>query len=503
MTTASRSNLGLGAGGAATPEAPHEERLGLRARALAGSAWTIGGYIASQGIRLGANLVLQRLLFPEIFGIMAVVSVIQQGLAMFSDVGIGPSIIQSKRGEEPVFLRTAWTIQVVRGFTLWLFMMAMAIPVSLVVGVPQLSTVLPVAGLGGLVGGFNSTRLFTRNRRMALGRLTLLNIVSQIASTGVIIVWARYSPTVWAPVAGGLVASMITLVWSHLLPGDHRDGFGLDRDCLRELIGFGRWIFVSTVVSFLTAQGDKLIFAPLIPIGVLGVYSTASVLATTPSAAIFSLTGAVLFPIFSRRVGSGEGLAGIFHRARAPVCVLCAVLVAGLVACGPTFVHLLFDRRFTDADWMVRLLSIAGLFQVLEGINGAALLATGRSKSVAAYSGAKLAGMIILIPLGYYWRGFEGAVTGLVASELFKYAGSVVLVGRIGLKVVRMDLAIMVWVAATAGLGIACGRWTAQAGAPVWLRFLVEGCVVTGLWMPVAWRLWRDTHCPLPRMGTG
>ena len=50
---------------------------------------------------------------------MAIVVVFLQLLECFSDVGIGPSIIQSPRGEEPTFRNTAWTIQIIRGGALW------------------------------------------------------------------------------------------------------------------------------------------------------------------------------------------------------------------------------------------------------------------------------------------------------------------------------------------------------------------------------------------------
>ena len=86
-----------------------------KSKLLNGSLWTFFGYGSSQIIRLGSNLVLARLLFPEAFGIMSLVTVVMQGLTMISDLGVGPSIIHSKRGDDPNFLNTAWTIQVIRG----------------------------------------------------------------------------------------------------------------------------------------------------------------------------------------------------------------------------------------------------------------------------------------------------------------------------------------------------------------------------------------------------
>ena len=95
------------------------------------AVWTVAGFGAMQVIRFGSTLILSRLLFPDIFGLMALVNVFLQGLQMFTDVGIGPSIIQNKRGDEPDFRDTAWTILVLRGLLLWFCSVLIAIPVWL------------------------------------------------------------------------------------------------------------------------------------------------------------------------------------------------------------------------------------------------------------------------------------------------------------------------------------------------------------------------------------
>src|SRR5205085_6387616 len=89
------------------PDLP--EPSSLRQRTLRGSVWTSSEYVANVVLRLGSNLVLARLLVPQMFGIMRIVNIFAQGLQMFSDVGIGPVIIQNPRGDEPAFLNTAWT----------------------------------------------------------------------------------------------------------------------------------------------------------------------------------------------------------------------------------------------------------------------------------------------------------------------------------------------------------------------------------------------------------
>lgn len=88
-------------------------------RALGGGAFVAGSYVFAQFARLLSNLVLTRLLYPEAFGVMALVMVVLVGLQMFSDVGIGPAISRSARGDDPDFLNTAWTLNVFRGAGLW------------------------------------------------------------------------------------------------------------------------------------------------------------------------------------------------------------------------------------------------------------------------------------------------------------------------------------------------------------------------------------------------
>ena len=72
-------------------------------------------------------------LFPQ----TALVGVILIGLALFSDFGIGPSIMPNKRGDAPALLNTAWTIQVLRGAGLSLGCCALARPAAVFYGEPQ------------------------------------------------------------------------------------------------------------------------------------------------------------------------------------------------------------------------------------------------------------------------------------------------------------------------------------------------------------------------------
>lgn len=197
----------------------------LNKLAIRGTIWTFVGYGSSQVLRLAGNLVLTRLLVPEMFGLMALVNTFIIGLNLFSDIGIGPSIIQNKRGDEPSFLNTAWTIQVIRGVGLWLCCCLIALPVSRFYGDRQLIWLLPLVGFSTIIAGFNSTALFTLNRKIDLGKLTRFEFIVQSIGLVVMIVWAWFNPTIWALVMGNFVLSLVKMIWSHYLVAEPRNRF--------------------------------------------------------------------------------------------------------------------------------------------------------------------------------------------------------------------------------------------------------------------------------------
>ena len=94
----------------------------LRHRILRAGAWTAGAYGVELTTRLVTNLVMTRLLFPEAFGLVAASTSLIIGLTLLTDFGIRAVVIQSVRGEDDAFLRSAWVFQLSRGAILWLIL---------------------------------------------------------------------------------------------------------------------------------------------------------------------------------------------------------------------------------------------------------------------------------------------------------------------------------------------------------------------------------------------
>ena len=497
------------------PRAPGDAEAGaqasmLRSHALRASIWSMVGFAASQVLRLGSNLILARLLFPAAFGQMALVSVFIQGLQMFSDVGTGASIVQNPRGDDRRFLDTAWTIQGVRGLLLWACSWALARPVAEFYGEPLLAWLIPAAGMTTVFAGFESTSLFTVQRHLKLKRLTVVELATQGVIVVVMVSWALtaralhgpdHPGAVWALIAGTLAGSLTRLVLSHTAFEGPRNRIRIERDALQALLAFGRWVFLSTLLGFLAGQADRLVFAKMIPLDLLGVYGVAAALAALPTQAALRLAGTVVLPAYSRLAARGD-IGEALSRVRRPLLLVAGAAISGLIGCGPFLIGILYDDRYSQAGWIVPFLAVGAWFQVLESANGAALIARGRVSWVAAGSGAKLVGMIALLPLGFHLGGFRGALAGLVFSDAWRYAVSAAGVTPHRRRALAVDGPMTAFVVATS---VGC-RLVGDAAVEAWghdLAGLLTGAALVGVtWGSAAlFYLRREWATPTPGVG--
>lgn len=358
----------------------------LFARSMRSSALTIMRVAGENVLRLVSNLILTRLLFPEAFGLMSIIAVIMTGLIMFTDVGTQSAVIQNPRGKEPNFLNTAWTIQVGRCTILWLVTCMLAMPVASFYNEPVLAQLLPVSGLNLLFLGFVSTRAYEANRNLLLGRLTTLSLASQVLGVIAMSVLAWLTHSVWALVIGSLVATLTKTVLSHLVLPGTRNRFFLEREALRSLIGFGKWIFVASIAGFIVNQGDRAILGKYITMDELGIYNIAYFMATVPLLFGSSLARTVIFPLYTLR-NPAESAENRNKLSRARFLVS-AILLAGTVVLalgGDWIVRVLYDVRYHDGGAMLILLAIATLPQLLILSYGESFLAAGHSGRFAFY----------------------------------------------------------------------------------------------------------------------
>lgn len=404
-----------------TQSTPPSESPGPRItkkRAVSGSAWTMMGFGGEQSIRFARSLLLTRLLSPEFYGLIGLSGIVIGLIARFSDIGLNVSIIRDKRGLEPRFLDTAWTLSIIRGLLVWLVACAFAWPASRVYEEPLLVIVIPIIGLSALVQGFGATKTATLNRELRLERLTILRVLAQALGLASTVAWAMYDPEhIGVLVVGSLVSAVFLTVTSFVsLPG-RGNWFAWDRDAVRELFRFGKWIVVSTAITFFLAQGDQAIMGVLKSTEYFAIYSVGYFLARGVPQVLLSLAPKVLLPIYAEMDEMPlERVRRRTFKMRATLLGALLPLMWLMVLFGRYLVWWLYPEHYHDAGWMFEMLTAGNIGLVIGLTAGGVVLARGDSFRFMVLQAARAVLMLAGMGAGYYLGKLSGGENGPVVG---------------------------------------------------------------------------------------
>lgn len=426
----------------------------LRSKALRGSAWTFGSYAVGNVLRLGSNLILAYVLFPEAFALTALAGIVLQALSMFSDIGIVPAIVQSSRRDE-AFLNTAWTLQVLRGFLLWLASFALAWPLAKFYGSPELLWVIPACGLSSIVTGFQSTALHLRLREIDLGAITALTAGEMVVKTMATVAWALIWPSVWAMIGGALISYTLFTIATHTILRGARNRFAWDSAAASQLLRFGGWVFLSTSVTFMAIQADRLILGKLVPMDVLGVYSIAYMFSRLPAEIATRLASQVQFPALAEvfRKDPSRVEAKLLESRRL-ILAVSQFGTIGIIVLSPWFFTLLYDSRYVDAAVFAPLLAGSAWLALLQASADRCLLAAGDSRSLAF---SNLLNALVTIPaciIGHGLCGMPGFIAGVGLGNVAGHAWIVRALAKRGVRIHAQDAAYTGLVGAVAAIVI-------------------------------------------------
>jgi O-antigen/teichoic acid export membrane protein len=405
------------------PQTSESKTPSLKSLAIKGVSWTVIGYGATQVLRFGSNIILTRLLEPKIFGLMSIVTIFLISIQLFSDFGINQSIIRHRRGEEPVFLNTAWTVQVVRGICIWLVYLIIAWPLSLIYNQPDLMWLIPFAGLNAIILGFHSTIFAKFSRHVSVDRVTIINISVYIIQIFVTLTLTLFYRSIWPLVVGSLLSSLFKLFIGHWLNRKSPNRFAWDRDALKELFSFGKWVFIATMIGFLAAQSDVVILGKLAPLEKVGVYNIAFTLSDIPRQIINGIYTSVIYPLVSKLINLPKLVfRQKFADQRRYLLIPCAIVIAMLANFGDLVISLFYDNRYYDARWMIPILSLGLWHTLLYRTTSSCLVAMGKPFYVAQGNFLRFLIVAMGLPIVFSWQGLFGAVVLMSFSDLPVYA---------------------------------------------------------------------------------
>lgn len=167
----------------------------------------------------------------------------------------------------------------------------------------------------------------------------------RLAYVGIAVGYALVSPTVWALVFGHIAGRAVKVIASYLVHG-YRPRPAFERAYAVEMLTYGKWIFGSSVLSFLTNEGDDVFVGWALGAASLGIYQMGHRISNAPATEITHTISRVVFPTYAKLQDDTDAL----HRGYLETLKLIA-LVAIPATVGIVFVIPLFTRAFLGSDW--------------------------------------------------------------------------------------------------------------------------------------------------------
>lgn len=435
-------------------------------------------FAVSQAIRVGQSIILARLLAPNIFGIMLIFTTVNTGIQLMTDVGIGKGVIYHKEADDPDFYNTAWTLQVVRSTILWVIAIFIAFPAAHFYNFPVLIIIIPITALSFVIDGLSSISKVLVQKRLEFAKQNIFNTIVALVSALGYVTLAYITPTIWAPVFGGLIASTASMIGSYFLLDDVRQRFHISRKYAAQISQFGKWIFISSFVYFLSTNYDRLYLAKAIPLALLGVYGIARNISELVSLFFLSLGNGVVFPFIAShsevpRNEFHNELAGV----RAKFLIPAAIGLSCFTVAADLAIRILYDQRYHAASWMLPVLIVGSWFSILANINEATLLGLGKPLYSAISNCTKFLFLSIGLPLGIGKYGFVAAIFVVVLAEVFRYLPMAIGLQRerfsFGKQDLLLTLGVFVMIAFLNWLRWAVGLGTSFDTLPIdWSRLL-------------------------------
>ncbi len=314
--------------------------------------------LASQGatifLRLISTILLTRLLAPEAFGEILVVSTITGLITLCSEIGLRGSIINSNRGlADAAYVNTVWTLRILQYGLVGAVLLAASLFIHHIYpGISNIDEYLRICALTALLTGLASTKVFQQEKQLRPARpaaiLLLERLISLLTAILLCSLWPDASSVLWA----NAIAVTGTVILSHkVLPGV-TNRIHIDRAALHSIFNYGKWMLPATIVTWGIRDGYKLGISFILLPGLLGFFAIASNIGLVLATVLREFSEKWLFPVYCQNKGSANNEA-LSAKIRLGIFAVSAIFILALSSLSGPLVRLLYTPEFsTVADFL-------------------------------------------------------------------------------------------------------------------------------------------------------
>lgn len=335
----------------------------LRDRVARGMAWSLAEKAGSMLLQMGVSILVARLLAPEDYGVMAILTVFATLSLVVVDSGFSQTLIRS-REPSPDDYRSVFRFNLAAAVLLYGVLAALSPLLAEWFGLPVLARIAPVLFLLLPLNALCVIQQTIYTRRFRFDTLSKIVFASTVVSGGIAVAMAWSGCGVWSLVAQRLAAMGVkaALLW---LLGDWRPAGRYDGRALRTMAPYSLRLLAVDLISTLYNNISQLFVGKMYSAEVLGFFNQGQKLKDLPVTATIQSVQNVTFPALSKIREQPEKFAESYRQLLLMVAFAVSPVMLGLVAVADDLFALLLGEKWMPTVPYFEILSLSGLFMPL------------------------------------------------------------------------------------------------------------------------------------------
>jgi lipopolysaccharide exporter len=388
----------------------------LKAAVRRGIFWTMSARMMAQIASFVRVPILARLLSPDDFGLMGIMTAVLFYVDVISRSGFETALVQQRDVDSDDF-SVAWTLNVLRGLGQGLVLALLAAPVGFFYETPQLTTLLLIVAPQPVLVGLRSIGLVRVYRDLNFRSLTIYELGDTLIAVVVTLGMAFWLHSVWALLAGVMASALYGLLASYIF-APHAPRIHFDRPKATRLWRFGRWEWVGGVAVAVFQSSDNLFVGKFLGLTVLGYYAMAYRLGNLATTEVVNALRKVMFPAFSTLQDDMPRLRQTFLTLFQISAALGPLVAVGLVLLSSPLVNVLLGPKWQPVIPVLQVLALWGSLDVLKMTTPDLFRALGHPDWFAKATLVKIVVLAVTIyPLSAAW-GIVGTAVAVVLAAL-------------------------------------------------------------------------------------
>ncbi|MEN6474420.1 MAG: lipopolysaccharide biosynthesis protein [Syntrophaceae bacterium] len=460
----------------------------LTSRTLGGLLWISSGSAAHAVLSTIIMIVQARFLTPTEFGIVGAAMIVIGFSQIFSQLGIGPAIVQ-RSDLAAGHIRVGFTVSFILGCLVGVLFYVLAHALAVFFRMEDLAPVIKVMALIFPITGLSVTGQSLLQRTMQFKTLALIDVFSYALFYGALgIVLAVTGWGVWALVFAQIgqaaCTALIMLVMHH-----KKLGFRFNASEMGELMNYGLGFSLARIANYAATQADNLVVGRWMGPAALGIYGRAYQFLMMPATQLGTVADKVLFPVMSAVQQDKPRLARAYTTGVAFIAMMTMPLSGVLIVLAPEIIYVLLGKAWMAVAPPFQLLALALVFRTSYKMSDSLARATGavyrRAWRQWVYAAAVFSGAWI----GQFW-GLSAVAFGVALAILvnfllmFHLTASIVRISWRELGIIHLRHFVVACVVSGAALAVKMALLSLGAHPAVILAaaLIAAALMFLGLW---------------------